>query len=79
MKNVLRVGLMLTLLLLGFAFYLASQPVQAAPLRIDCPRSDIEVRFTNPKPNDTVARSVQLEGSTKVPDFQAYQLYVAPA
>lgn len=53
--------------------------VEAAPPRIDCPRSDVEVRITNPKPNDTVSRAVQIEGSAKVPDFQSYQLAVSPA
>lgn len=56
-----------------------SAVVEAAPPRIDCPRSEVEVRITNPKPNDTVSRAVQIEGSAKVPDFQAYQLATSPA
>ncbi len=78
MKNIERLLLAIILSSVALAACLIAIPAQASPLLIDCPRADVEVRFTNPKPGDTVSRVVQIEGSAKVPDSYGYRLDFSP-
>lgn len=79
MSTIVRLGIAAWLVVSLLLPALIASPAAAMPLRIDCPRADISVRFSQPQANATVSGLVQIEGSTVVPEFVSYRVDLSPA